>query len=207
MTTDPSRTSSSRGLRIHDLIGLVVGYGMAALLARSFWPSSRPFSGVSVVALIIDFVWLGLAMSGPVLLLLDRRGGPSTKSLEKPRRPARPGRLISAQDAKPEPVGRGPARLQVEEPARYTKAELAWILIGGYWIALTMFIVPAFSIDTPWALVGLFQIVVAVGLWVVVPRRSTPGEITNAWTHSAASILLWTWPFAWICLILLSRTF
>ena len=31
-----------RGLRIHDLIGLVVGYGLAALLARSFWPDSKP---------------------------------------------------------------------------------------------------------------------------------------------------------------------
>jgi hypothetical protein len=196
----------TRGLRIHDLVGLVVGYGMAALLARSFWPSSRPIEGVPAVALVLDFLWLGLAMSGPILLLLDRRGSSLEKSKDKPRRRPRPGRLISAPEPVNEPVGRGPARFKNQEPARYTKAELAWMVIGGYWIALTMFVVPALSVDTPWALVGLLQIVAALGLWLVVPRRPTPAEIANAWTHTAASTLLWTWPVAWICLIVLSRS-
>src|ERR1700716_990721 len=89
-------TPRIRGLRLHDLVGLVVGYGMAALLVRSFWPGSRPLQGVTAVALTLEFSWLGLAMSGPILLLLDRRGGSAPGSTEKPRRPARLGRLISS---------------------------------------------------------------------------------------------------------------
>jgi hypothetical protein len=197
-------TRRPRGLRLHDLIGLVVGYGMAALLARSFWPRSKPLEGIPAIALTFEFCWLGLAMSGPIVLLLDRRGGPSPAL--KAGRPPRPGRLISAREPIEPPVGRSPARPLAEEPGRYTKAELAWLLIGGYWIALTMFVVPALSIDTPWALVGLLQIVAALGLWVIVPRRAKPGAIADSWTHAAALALLWTWPFAWIFLILLSRS-
>jgi hypothetical protein len=156
--------------------------------------------------LTIDFAWLGLAMSGPILLLLDRRGGVSVSPKLKHGRPPRLGRLISAPEPPPEPVGRGRALPSTEEPARYTKAELAWMVIGGYWIALTMFVVPALSIDTPWALVGLLQVVAALGLLLVVPRRTTPEEIALAWTHKAAWVLLVSWPFAWLCLIILSRS-
>jgi hypothetical protein len=195
-----------RGLRLHDLIGLVIGYGMAALLARSFWPGSKPVEGVPAVALSLAFLWLGLAMSGPILLLLDRRGGESAASPRKSRRPSRPGRLISASEPVVAPVGRGPEGPTVTEPSRYTKAELAWMVIGGYWIGLTIFVVPALSVDTPWALVGLLQVVAALGLWLVVPRRTIPGSLANAWTHSAAVALLWTWPVAWLSLIVLSRS-
>ena len=197
-------TRRSRGLRLHDLIGLVVGYGMAALLARSFWPRSRPLEGVPAIALAFEFLWLGLAMSGPIVLLLDRRGtsSPALKS----GRPARPGRLISSGEPVEPPVGRTGARQVLEPPASFTRAELAWMVIGGYWIGLTMFVVPALSIDTPWPLVGLLQIVAALGLWVVVPKRTKSGTAADSWTHAAAVGLLATWPFAWIFLILLSRS-
>jgi hypothetical protein len=185
---------------------LVVGYGMASLLARTFWSSSRPLETVPTVALILAFLWMGLAMSGPILLLLDRRGERTSDPTRKSRKPARPGRLISEVEPIAEPVGRRAMTPKTEEPGRYTKSELAWMVIGGYWIALTMFVVPAMSVDTPWALVGLLQIVAALGLWLVVPRRSAMGTTVISWTHSAATILLWTWPLAWICLILLSRS-
>ena len=90
---------------------------------------------------------------------------------------------------------------------RYTRAELAWMVIGGYWIALTMLVVPARSADTPWALAGLLQVVAALGLWLVVPKRPTPAGQAESWTHLAATSLLWTWPVAWALLILLSRSF
>jgi hypothetical protein len=201
MTPEPRRP---KGLRIHDLIGLVVGYGMAALLARSFWPKSKPLAGIPVIALAFEFCWLGLAMSGPILLLLDRRGGPSPPP--KRNRPSRPGRLISSKEPAESPVGRGPAGVVSEPPPAFTRAELAWMIIGGYWIALTMFVVPALSIDTPWALVGLLQIVAALGLWLVVPRRIKPGAAAESWTHPAAVGLLATWPIAWIFLILLGKS-
>ena len=194
----------SRGLRLHDLIGLVVGYGMAALLARSFWPRSRPLTGIPAIAFAFEFGWLGLAMSGPIVLLLDRRGAP--ESLARPMRPPRPGRLISTTGPAGPPVGRVAATPRPEPPPTFTRAELAWMVIGGYWIGLTIFVVPALSIDTPWAMVGLLQVVAALGLWLVVPRRATPGTVPESWTHSAAVGLLATWPFAWIFLILLSRS-
>jgi hypothetical protein len=139
--------------------------------------------------------------------LLDRRGGSSASPKVKPKRPPRPGRLISSPEPPPVPVGRGQALPSTEEPARYTKAELAWMVIGGYWIAMTLFVVPALSIDTPWALVGALQVVAAVGLCLVVPRRKTPEEIALAWTNKAAWILFVSWPFAWLCLVILSRSF
>ena len=200
-TPQPSRP---KGLRIHDLFGLVVGYGMAALLARSFWPRSKPFVGVPAVALGFEFCWLGLAMSGPIILLLDRRGGPPAD--RKPRRPTRPGRFLSSGEPLDGPVGRGPAPTISESPPAFTRAELAWMVIGGYWIGLTIFVVPALSIDTPWALVGLLQVVAALGLWLVVPARVKPGDAVESWTHPAAVGLLATWPIAWIFLILLGKS-
>jgi hypothetical protein len=202
MSTPESRRP--RGLRLHDLVGLVVGYGMAALLARSFWPRSKPLTGIPAVALAFEFGWLGLAMSGPIVLLLDRRGPPTPTT--RPRRPPRPGRLISSTGPVEPPAGRTEATPRPESPPSFTRAELAWLMIGGYWIGLTMFVVPALSIDTPWALVGLLQVVAALGLWLVVPRRTKPGAAAESWTHSAAVGLLATWPFAWIFLILLSRS-
>jgi hypothetical protein len=194
----------SKGLRIHDLVGLVVGYGMAALLARSFWPRSKPLAGIPAVALAFEFCWLGLAMSGPIILLLDRRGGPSPASKRK--RPTRPGRLISSSEPTEAPIGRGPVSTPSETPPAFTRAELAWMVIGGYWIGLTMFVVPALSYDTPWALIGLLQVVAALGLWLVVPRRIKPGVAVESWTHPAAVGLLATWPVAWAFLVLLGKS-
>jgi hypothetical protein len=202
MTTPDQK--GPKGLRIHDLVGLVVGYGMAALLARSFWPKSKSLGGIPGVALTFEYLWLGLAMSGPIILLLDRRGGPSPAPRWK--RPPRPGRLISTVEPLELPVGRGPSSPVSESPPVFTRAELAWMVIGGYWIALTMFVVPALSVDTPWALIGLLQIVAALGLWLVVPRRIKPGAAAESWTHPAAVGLLATWPIAWIFLILLGKS-
>jgi hypothetical protein len=60
--------------------------------------------------------------------------------------------------------------------------------------------------DTPWALIGLLQVVAALGLWLVVPRRIKPGVEADSWTHPAAVGLLATWPVAWIFLILLGKS-
>ena len=79
------------------------------------------------------------------------------------------------------------------------------MVIGGYWIGLTMFVVPAFRSTRP-------------GRWLASSRWSRPwgsgsscrseriGTPVNSWTHYAAVGLLWTWPFAWIFLIMVSRS-
>jgi len=203
MTTP--ETPRARGLRIHDLVGLVVGYRMAALLARSLWPRTRPLVGIPAIALGLEMLWLGLAMSGPIILLLDRRGVPAPGG--RPKRPARPGRRISESEPAGPPVGRSLAAPPGDSPPRYTRAELAWLLIGGYWIALTLFVVPARSLDTPWALACLLQFVAAMGVLVVVPRRGNPSPGPPSWTHPAAVSLLATWPIAWIFLIALSGSY
>ncbi len=99
---------------LRDILALVVGYGMAALLFRAFWPASIPavLLGLPMLAL---HVWLGLAMSGPIILLRD--GARTDHSSE--------GRH-----------GRGTI-------ASRSWAEAAWILIGIYWIVLGLFVIPA----------------------------------------------------------------
>lgn len=68
-------------LTLMDLATLMVGFGMAGLLIRAFWPTSGPLPSPQVgVALGLLYVWLGLAMGGPLALLRNRRrsdGAPS----------------------------------------------------------------------------------------------------------------------------------
>ena len=148
-----------------DLAALVVGYAMAALLVSAFWPRSEtPTAGVAVV-LGLAYVWLGLAMGGPLVLWIDRRAEPG--------------------------------------PARYTWAELSWLLIGGYWLALTLLVVPVRMRVTP--LFGVFPIVAALALRVFVRPRPAPATDAAAWTHRVGVGLVLTWPVAWAALILLSQ--
>ena len=173
----PRGTRQSPRLRfpLQDILALVAGYGMAALLFRAFWPASRPSPALGLPGLGL-YLWLGLAMSGPIILC--RRG---------PRR---------SQEPEPRP----------DPPAVATRtwAELAWLLIGIYWIVLGLFSIPirlhAFKLGDM-VLFGLVPVVLAVGFRLFGPRPSPGREATSAWTHPAAVILLITWPVAWVCLI------
>lgn len=63
------------GLRLLEMAGLVAGYSLAALLGRAILPG-RDLSqwGPSVLALItLEYLWLGLALSGPLVLAARRR--------------------------------------------------------------------------------------------------------------------------------------
>ena len=203
---DPAEPPRSRGLRLHDLLGLVVGYSFAALLARSFWPGSQRADPVVAVALGIDYVWLGLAMSGPILLLLDRRGTPRQRTQPKPRKPPKPGYLISQVVPMDRTLGRHPLDTPDDAPPRYTRSEIAWIFIGGYWMALTIFVVPAFLAVTSWTLLGLLQLVALLQIWWFPYRKKkTPTPPVASWTHTAAVGLLWTWPIAWLALVVLGH--
>jgi hypothetical protein len=158
-----------RGPRLLDLLALTVGYGLAALLIRAFWPTSGQIPSVSVgVALGVLYLWLGLAMAGPLILLLDRR----TRS--------RPG-----------------------GPPPYTWAEMAWLLIGSYWVALAVLVVPTRMEVSPF--LGALPVVAAIGLRLFGGAGSISGS-TAAWTHRVGVALLFTWVPAWADLVLLSRT-
>src|SRR5947209_303216 len=111
-----SRPTPRLRFQIQEILALVVGYGMAALFVRAFWPSSGLPRALGPPALVL-YLWLGLAMSGPIILLRHR---------EQPLRP-------------PEPE-RSPASPPV---ATRTWAEWAWLCIGIYWIALGLLLIPS----------------------------------------------------------------
>lgn len=199
MTDDPTPPAPRRRLRLIDLSGLVVGFGLAALLMRGAWPGSKSPTGPVAFVAALEYLWLGMAMSGPVVLLFDGRSRPVP-------RPRSPRTLIFdeavAEVPKPPP---GRSRASGELPtSRYTKAELAWLSIGGYWIGMAAFVVGSRPVALPMPLFGLFQILAAIGLWVLVPKRRPAGETGPSWTHRAAVVLLSTWPLAWVAMILLS---
>ncbi len=175
-----SKPRSHPQIPLVDGLALIVGYGLAAELFRACWPSRLPdpFLGVPAVAL---YLWLGLAMSGPILLLWRGLARPAA---------APPGALSS-------------------QPARATWAELAWLLIGMYWIVIGLFVIPArlrtFRLaDT--LLFGLVPLVVSLGFWLCRPKVLADSQPSRAWTHTTAVALLATWPIAWICLIVLGKT-
>jgi len=180
-------------VEIQDILALVVGYGMAALLFRAFWPLHPAWSSLGLPGAGL-YLWLGLAMSGPIIMLRRRlfRWG-------------RPAAVGASQRLLPPGSGAEPRTL----PARArgsTWAERAWLLIGVYWIVLGIVVIPArlneFKLGDV-LLFGLAPVVVAVGLRLLGPSIPEGGDVVRGWTHTAAVALLVTWPFAWICLIVL----
>ena len=171
-----SPTTPPRTFHLIDLGGLVVGYSLASLLIRAFWPGVVSGDGVTLFVLALAFVWLGLAMSGPLVLLARR----STDNSGVPRTPY----------------------------SSRTWAELAWLIIGFYWLGLTILVVPVRLHNTrvlDTAVLGLFPIVAAVLLRFFRPRSNASDDLRTRWTHRAAVTLLVSWPVAWIALILLGK--
>jgi hypothetical protein len=167
--------------QLQDILALVVGYGMAALLFRAFWPSTRPLPALGVPVLGL-YLWLGLAMSGPIILLQRRPSPPAA---------------VGESSGSPDPAG------------SRTWAELAWLLIGIYWIVLGSMVIPArlrgFQVrDT--LIFGLVPVAVALGLRLFGPKAGSRQDATSVWTHRAAIALLCTWPIAWVFLIIVGQT-
>lgn len=170
--------SNSPGLHLLDLLALVVGYSLASFLVRAFWPAVTEPSVVALGLTVLAFLWLGMAMSGPILLLGHQRAAATE----------------SGEPAAPEPR---------------TWAELSWLIIGFYWIGLTILVVPSRLhqtrvLDT--AILGVFPFLAALGLRAFRPFQSVVSGGRRTWTHDVAVGLLVTWPFAWVVLIILGKT-
>jgi hypothetical protein len=165
------------GFHLLDAAALVVGYSLASLLVRAYWPDSGAPAFFPVIVVFGVFLWLGLAMSGPVVLLI--------------RRPP----LAGADDEAP--------------PEARTWAELAWMIIGFYWVGLTVLVVPVRMHGTRLldsAVLGVFPVLAALGLRIFGPRELRPrGGETSSWTHRAGVVLLLAWPFAWVALMVLGN--
>jgi hypothetical protein len=176
---------SPSGLRIQliDLAAAVVGYGLAAILFRAFWPDAGTPPALGVFA-VVFYIWLGLAMSGPLILLCHRPSVPQT----------------SATDCAESP--------RSVPPASRTWAEMAWLLIGVYWIVLGVFVLPGrlhrfrFG-DT--ILFGAVPLLAGLVFHLFAPRAGAHGG-EAAWTHRTATWLILTWPIAWLCLIVVAAT-
>ena len=163
-----------------DAIALVVGYGVASLLVRAYWPGNETPAAWAVVVIALVYAWLGLAMSGPVVLLIRR---PASRPTDDDDRAAEP----------------------------RTWAELAWMLIGFYWIILTILVVPVRVQGTRFldsAFLGAFPVVAAVllRLFGMKLAKGFAGKGRPSWTHRVGVGLLWSWPFAWVGLIVLGKT-
>ena len=168
----PDRKARS-SFRLIDISAMIVGYALASVLVRAFWPSADQVSIPVGSAIFILFAWLGFAMSGPIVLLTVRQSDPPDSASHR------------------------------------SWAELAWLIIGFYWIALTMLVVP---LRTPThrlrdsAVLGIFPIIAAICLRLVGPRVTGRPTGSPSWTHTAAIGLLLTWPIVWIVLILLGKS-
>jgi hypothetical protein len=174
-----SDSTPPRGFHLLDLAALVVGYGLASMLVRAFWPSGGMPDAPATFVLGLVYLWLGLAMSGPIVLATRRRGAAGTVADEH------------------------------NLPESRTWAELAWLIIGFYWIGLTILVVPVRMRESRLfdsAILGIFPVVAALGLRLLGPRRLPPNASHASWTHRAAIAMLVTWPFAWVALILLGKT-
>jgi hypothetical protein len=170
------------GFHLLDAAALVVGYGLASMLVRAYWPDSETPDAWAVMLIGLVYAWLGMAMSGPVVLLI--------------RRPP------VARAGSPDDDEESPA-------APRTWAELAWLIIGFYWIGLTVLIVPARMrgarfLDS--AFLGVFPVIAALALRYLGHRRALPPGDTSSWTHRAGVALLLSWPFAWVGLIVLGKS-
>jgi hypothetical protein len=211
-------TRGPRGFHLADLCALVVGYGMASLMVRAFWPVDDWPSTAEAVILVLFYCWLGLAMGGPLVLLVRRPAGPTDGDdgdAEDPDSvpvPGPPGGTSGRGPRSGDRSRRGRGGTSGAPGGAHTWAELAWLIIGFYWIALTVLVVPVRlkrSLLPDTALVGLFPIAAALVLQRLDRgrhgRRPAPGD-APAWTHRAAVGLLLTWPIAWVALILLGKS-
>ena len=174
-------TPGEKGLHLLDISALVVGYGLGSMLIRAYWPDSGTPDAGPLTVIIGVFLWLGLAMSGPLVLLI--------------RRP---------------PLNSGGVGPDVDaEPAPRTWAEHAWLIIGFYWIGLTILVVPTRAHGSRFldsAVLGIFPVLAALGLRIFGPRPRGRADGERAWTHRAGVALLVSWPFAWVGLILLGKS-
>ncbi len=180
----PTTTRPARRLRfeIRDILAVVIGYGMAAVFFRAFWPAGGPPTWVLAPATIL-YLWLGLALSGPVLLLRRR--------------------------TRDQTVGEPGTALPPPTVGTHTWAEWAWLFVGSYWIVLGLFVIPArlHAFGPGDALLfGLVPILAAlVSRLIGGGTRSARVPAESVWTHAAAVWLLLTWPVAWVCLVAVGR--
>ena len=103
--------------------------------------------------------------------------------------------------------GSPPSASPQESPRSASWAELAWSLIGAYWIVVGIFVIPARLHEFKPARHGAFRFHAGRGgtlaTTIGAAGAARARKSTQPWTHIAGVVLVLTWPIAWICLIVL----
>ena len=170
--------------------GVVVGYALAATLARAVAPgliTPERFDPLLRPVVLGVYLWLGLAMAGPFVML--------TGSLSRGR-------------------GRSDRRAEATPPlppeTAWSRGETAWVLVGAYWLAMTLLVAPRRLPEMVW--LGLVPSLVLIALGCLPsPGRSRPSRTLGTepdppaarWTCGAALVVMAAWPWTWLGLILL----
>ncbi len=173
-TIEPTPQPQPR-FQLQDILAVVIGYGMAALFFRAFWPANGLPTSLSPPALAL-YLWLGLALSGPIILI--RRGAGRRRPIPE----------APAADA-----------LTWAEWA-WLFVGIYWIVLGLFVIPARLHEFRWSDV----LLFGLVPILVALVLRLMGPRAPGERS-TSIWTHFAGVGLLATWPVAWACIIILGR--
>ncbi len=171
-----SRPAGGSGFHLLDIAALVVGYGLASMLIRAFLPGQNVRTIGAMVAAGIVFTWLGLAMTGPIVLLL-RRVEPD------PNRPEEAGSRTWAEVA-------------------WLVIGFYWTTLTVLIVPVRL---PESRLMET-AMLGLFPIAAAIGLRFFGPTSLALRATAGSWTHRTALALLISWPVAWICLVALAKT-
>ncbi|WP_435015577.1 hypothetical protein TA3x_003121 [Tundrisphaera sp. TA3] len=188
--------SKAPGLR--DLLGLVAGYALAGFLLRH-WKADRSSDLAIQVGFWGAYLWYGLAMSGPIVLWICRLGDGGGMP---PRTPLKLGRLIADV-----PVGAvpEPEHASIAAPSdQLSFNEYLWLIIGGFWATLTLFLRAPIGWDLSWTIVAAVPGLAWMGLGPWIVRSMVKGPPTRRWTHTVASAVVLGWPFAALMLLLAS---
>jgi hypothetical protein len=173
-THEPTPQPQPR-FQLQDILAVVIGYGMAALFFRAFWPANGLPASLAPPALGL-YLWLGLALSGPMILI--RRG-------------------VGRHRSTPET---SPADSLTWAEWAWLFVGFYWIILGLFVIPSRLHDFQARDV----VFFGLVPILVAIGLRQF-GSKAAPERSTMIWTHPAAVGLLATWPVAWACIIILGR--
>jgi hypothetical protein len=175
LTTNESGPQPQPRFQLQDILAVVIGYGMAALFFRAFWPANGWASGLGLAAMVL-YLWLGLALSGPIILI--RRGAERRRSVTD----------TSAAES-----------LTWAEWA-WLFVGVYWIVLGLFVIPARLHHFQAGDV----LIFGVVPILVAIVLRRF-GAKAPGERSTTIWTHFAAVGLLVTWPVAWACIIILGR--
>ncbi len=180
-------------LNLSEMMAIVVGYALASVIFRAFWPPAG-VGAMRGTAAAVSFAWLGLAMSGPLILI--KRGGARSSAHGRSALRARLTRMEKAWCAIGLYwIGLGLAAILVVRRG-------AIQLDIFFWVTMLPVLLP-FAAWQPRVnrepIVGLADEILDED--PNLSRQRALQAEAGRWTQPAAIALVATWPVAWACMI------